>query len=244
MPARTLVDTLIRRGRLGSDHRDPTATSVQLTAALRADNMRRASAGQRPRFRFAHGNQGARLALTDWSLSPELTRLEAEAIAAVERYREVARRSLLRKIQDLPGHALVELVLLCLERLGMSQIRAIRRPGASGGEVHFSAVHRTSIDEVRTAVVIRKDGREVGRERVTDLRGALHHYNNATSGWIVTTGQVLSGAREEACAPSAPIALFDGFAVCKLLEEGSVGVVKTTLSTFLPDLELFETLRA
>ena len=50
---------------------------------------------------------------------------------------------------------------------------------------------------------MRRDGREVGRERVTELRGALHHYGPAQAGMIITTGQVLSGAREEALAPGA-----------------------------------------
>jgi restriction endonuclease Mrr len=54
---------------------------------------------------------------------------------------------------------------------------------------------------------------------------------------------VLSGAREESGAPAAPIALFDGIALCKLLEDNDVGVVRTRLTTAIPDLELFETLR-
>jgi restriction endonuclease Mrr len=219
--------------------------AAQLSASLRADNLRRQANGQRPRFRFA---QGPRVALTDWSLSSDLVRLELDAIAAIERYREAARRSMLRKLQELPGHALIELVLLGLERIGMTNIRTVRRAGAPGGEAHFAAVHRTGSDEIRTAVVVRKDGREIGRERVSDLRGALHHYHHgearpASAGWLLTTGQVLSGAREESGAPAAPIALFDGIAVCKLLEDNDVGVVRTRMTTAIPDLELFETLR-
>ena len=217
--------------------------SAQLTAPLRADNLRRQANGQRPRFRFGMSNQGSRLALTDWALSSDLVRLELDAIAAIERYREAARRSMLRKLQELPGHALIELVLLGLERIGMTNIRTVRRAGAPGGEAHFAAVHKTGSDEIRTAVVVRKDGREIGRERVSDLRGALHHYGPASAGWLLTTGQVLSGAREESGAPAAPIALFDGIAVCKMLEDNDVGVVRTRLTTAIPDLELFETLR-
>jgi restriction endonuclease Mrr len=240
---RSVVDALLRRGRLGAETRDTVVASAQLTAALRADNMRRLANGQRPRFRFGMSNQGSRIALTDWSLSSDLVRLELDAIAAIERYREAARRSMLRKLQELPGHALIELVLLGLERVGMTNIKTVRRAGAPGGEAHFSAVHRTGTDEIRTAVVVRKDGREIGRERVSDLRGALHHYGPASAGWLLTTGQVLSGAREESGAPAAPIALFDGIAVCKLLEDNDVGVVRTRLTTAIPDLELFETLR-
>ena len=240
---RSVVDALLRRGRLGTESRDTQLATAQLTASLRADNLRRSACGQRPRFRFALSNQGARIALTDWALSSVLVRLELDAIAAIERYREAARRSMLRKLQELPGHALIELVLLGLERVGMSNIRTVRRAGAPGGEAHFAAVHRTGSDEIRTAIVVRKDGREIGRERVSDIRGALHHYGPASAGWLITTGQVLSGAREESGAPAAPIALFDGIAVCKLLEDNDVGVVRTTLTTAIPDLELFETLR-
>lgn len=240
---RSVVDALMRRGRLVGDTLVATA---QLTASLRADNIRRSANGQRPRFRFGGSNgrqDGQRVALTDWALSSDLVRLEVDAIAAIERYREAARRTMLRKLQELPGHALLELVLLGLERSGMTNLRSVRRAGAPGGEAHFAAVHRTGTDEIRTAIVIRKDGREVGRERVSDLRGALHHYGPASAGWLLTTGQVLSGAREEAGAPAAPIALFDGIALCRMLEEGDVGVIRTRFTTAIPDLELYETLR-
>ena len=234
---RSVVDALMRRGRLSGDS---MLASAQLTASLRADNLRRQANGQRPRFRFA---QGPRISLTDWTLSGEVVRLELDAIAAIERYREAARRTMLRKLQELPGHALIELVLLGLEKVGMSNIRTVRRAGAPGGEAHFAAVHRTGTDEIRTAIVVRKDGREIGRERVSDLRGALHHYGPAAAGWLITPGQVLSGAREESGAPAAPIALFDGISLCRMLEESDVGVIRTRFTTAIPDLELYETLR-
>jgi hypothetical protein len=239
---RSVTEALLRRGRLGGD---AMIAQAQLTASLRADNMRRLANGQRPRFRFGQGREGgARVALTDWSLSSDLVRLETDALAAVDRYREAARRTMLRKLQELPGHAFIELVLLGLERVGMTNIRTVRRAGAPGGEAHFAAVHRTGTDEIRTAVVVRKDGREIGRERVTDLRGALHHYGPATAGWLVTTGQVLSGAREEAgVAPAAPVALYDGVSLCRMLEDNDVGVVRTRITTAIPDLELYEMLR-
>jgi hypothetical protein len=238
-PVRAVAEALMRRGRLQGD---PTIAMAQLGASLRADNLRRQSSGQRPRFRFA---SAARVALTDWSLGGELPRLEQDVIAAIDRYREASRRALLRRLQELPGHALIELALLALERVGMQNIRTVRRSGSPGGEAHFSATHKTGGDAIPTAIVIRKDGREIGRERVTDLRGALHHYGPATTGWLITTGQVLSGAREEAAAAAAaPVALYDGIAVCKLLEEIDVGVVKTRFSVAIPDLELLEALRS
>jgi hypothetical protein len=151
---------------------------------------------------------------------------------------------MLRRLQELPGHAFIELALVGLERIGMTSIRPVRRAGSPGGEAHFAAIHKTGGDEIRTALVIRKDGREIGRERVSDLRGALHHYGPAVAGWLVTTGQVLSGAREEAGAAAAPpIALYDGLSFCRLLEDHEVGVIRTRYTVSIPDLELLESLR-
>ena len=106
-------------------------------------------------------------------------------------------------LQDLPQRGLGELVLLLLEHCGFTELASVRRQGAHGAEMHFSGKLKSGGSEVRTAIVVRRDGREVGRERVTELRGALHHYGPAHAGWILTTGQVLSGAREEAGAPGA-----------------------------------------
>ena len=236
---RQIAETAQRRGRLSGEAQ---LVQSQVAAAVRADNARRLVAGQRPRFRLA----GGRVALTDWLLSSDLARFEAEALAAVERYRDAARRAFARKLGELPGHAFVEICVLALEKIGISQLRALRRAGAPGGETHFTGILRAAAsDELRLGLVIRRDGREVGRERVADLRGSLHHYGPATAGWIFTAGQMLSGAREEAAVPgAAPIALFDGLAVARLCEENDVAVIRARLPIAIPDVDLLEALRA
>jgi HB1, ASXL, restriction endonuclease HTH domain/Restriction endonuclease len=235
---RQIAETAQRRGRLSGDAQ---LVQSQVAAAVRADNSRRIASGQRPRFRLA----GGRVALTDWLLSGDLARLEQEALAAVERYRDAARRAFARKLGELPGHAFVEICVLALEKIGIGQLRAVRRPGAAGGETHLSGILRAAGDEVRLAIVIRRDGREVGRERVTELRGSLHHYGSATVGWIFTAGQMLSGAREEAAtAGTPPIALHDGLAVARLCEDNDVAVIRARLPIAIPDVDLLEALRA
>jgi len=239
VPLRAIADAAFRRGKLASD---PNTATSAIAAAVRGDNLRRAAAGERPRFRFA---QGGRVAPTDWLLGSELLRLEQDAMAAVDRYRDAARRTLASKLQkDMSGPALVELLLLALERIGFRDIKPVRRAGLPGGESHFSGVHVTAGDEIRTAIVLRRDGREIGRERVIDLRGSLHHYGPASAGWLITTGQCLSGAREEALAPgTTPIALFDSIGFARLLEENGVAVIETKITLPFPDAELLETLR-
>ena len=112
-------------------------------------------------------------------------------------------------------------------------------------KAHFSAIHKTGAIEIPSALLIRRDGREVGRERVSELRGSLHHYGLATAGWIITSGQVLSGAREEAAATHSPsIALFDGIGVARLCEKHEIAVLSARLPIAIPDVDMLEALRA
>src|SRR5262249_409878 len=153
--------------------------------------------------------------------------------------RDGARRAFARKLGELPGHAFVEICVLALERMGVCQLRAVRRAGAPGGETHFQGVLKNAEGEIRIALVIRRGGRAVGRERVTELRGSLHHYGPATVGWIFTSGQMLSGAREEASIQgTAPIALYDGLSVARLCEEHDVAVLRARLPIAIPDVDL------
>lgn len=236
--AKLLTDILVRKGRVGGE---AGSFMPQVMACIRADIGRALATSHRPRFRLV-GN--GRVALTDWSLPPDVARLEREAVTAVERYRDAVMRTFLRRVQDLPGHALVELALLTLEQIGFSDVRPVRRLGAGGGEAHFSAKHKGVIGETRFAIVIRKDGREVGRERVADLRGSLHHYDNADAGWLMSTGQALSGARDEAhAAGAAPITVTDGYGFCKLLQKHRIGTNLTQFTLAVPDESFFEALR-
>jgi len=235
---RQLAETAQRRGRMGGDLQQ---LQSQIAASVRADNVRRIAAGQRPRFRFV----GGRVASTDWLLNNDLARLEQEAMAGVERYREAARKVFARKLQELPGPAFVELVQLVFERLGFRHFRAIRRTGIPAQETHYTAQHEAGAGQLQSVIAIRRDGREIGRERVTELRGSLHHYGPAFAGWLITGGSVLSGAREEAAMPNAsPIILHDGFGIARLCEQHDIAVVRTTLPVCIPDLDILEALRS
>lgn len=245
---RQIAEAAQRRGKLGGDAQ---LIQSQIAAAVRADNARRVSGGMRPRFRMA----GGRVGLTEWLLDPELARLERDAMAALNRYRDAARRAFVRKLAELPGHAFVELCVLVLERVGANTLRQVRFPGASGSEMHFSALLHVPAGVVpgavgtgeglRVAVAVRRDGRDIGRERVTELRGTVHHYGACGMGWILTAGQVLSGAREEAGAPGVlPVTLLDGLAIARLCEEYGLAVVQAKHPISIPDVDLFEALRA
>ncbi len=246
---RQITETAQRKGKLSGDMQ---LAQSQIAAAVRADNGRRAAAGLRRRFRLA----GGRVGLTDWLLDGELARAERELQTALNRYRDAARRAFMRKCAELPGHAFVELCATVLEQVGVGQMQQVKFPGASGAEVHFAGVLHVptgalprggiaSGDGLPLGIVIRKDGRDLGRERVTELRGAAHHYNHARMGWIFSTGQVLSGAREETSADAVmPVSLIDAAALARLCEENGIGVIRATHPVGIPDVDLFEGLRS
>jgi restriction endonuclease Mrr len=231
------VDDATRSGKLSGD---VNTLVPMLSAAARMDAVRREARGERARLRLANGRVG----LTDWLLGPDLVRAEADALASVERLRDAARRQVIRRLNELPQAAFTELVVLLLERLGISSLRGARRPGLPQGELHLAGVARRAQEEMRVAVLIKRGG-EIGRERVIELRGALHHYGPAVAAWILTTGNVLSGARDEAAQPgTAPITLVDGVALGRLFDENSVGVRHATVAIPHLDFDLFDALRS
>jgi restriction endonuclease Mrr len=238
IPLQRLVETGKRKGRITADL---VQGQTLVEASVRADNARRQACGLRPRFRL----HDRRLALSDWLLDNEMLRMERDVQQTAERYREHVRKNLLRRLQELPQRSVGELILVLLERVGYSDLQPVRRPGTHGAELHLSARLTLPHGEYRTALVIRRDGREIGRERVTELRGALHHYGAAQIGCLITTGQALSGAREEAAAQNAtPVNLIDGVSLVRVCEQEGIGVIRTTISLPVPDIEMFDSLRA
>lgn len=232
-----LVETGKRRGRIAAELVQGQAL---VESCLRADNLRRTAEGLRPRFRITD----RRVMPSDWLFDNETLRLEREVQQAAERYREHVRKILLRKLQELPQRSAGELILVLLERAGYTDFQPVRRPGTHGAELHLCAKLTLPHAEYRAALVIRRDGREIGRERVMELRGALHHYGSAQVGCLITTGQALSGAREEASMPNAtPVHLIDGPALVRICEQEGIGVTRGTVTLAAPDVELFDALR-
>lgn len=235
---RQIAETAQKHGKLAGDHQ---LAQSQVAAAVRADNIRNAHEGRRPRFRVT----GGRVALTDWGMGPELARAENEVLVAIQRHNESLRRGMARKIGELPGHALVELTLLLLERIGFTSVAVVKRPGQTAVESHFSMAFTAPTGEKTPyAVVIRRDGRDVGRERVTELRGSMHHYAEAKAALLIATG-FMSGAREEAqTTEAAPVGLLDAAGLASLCEKHGVLVTRTTINLLSPDIDLLEALRS
>lgn len=211
-----------------------------IAASVAADNLRAEREGRCPRFRLS----GGRVALTEWTRDRRIETQQRQVEAQLGKLRELVRRSLLETLKALPQRGLGELMLVLLEQSGVEELATVRRPGTHGAELHLRGVARSATGAIPLAIVVRRDGKDIGRERVTELRGALHHYGPATQGWLITTGQVLSGAREEAAVNgAAPVTLTDGAELARLCERFGVGVVPTRVEVPSLDAALFETLQ-
>jgi hypothetical protein len=238
IPIRQLAEQGLRRMR---GKVDIQALQDAMADAVRAEVVRARAERRRPRF-LIHGRS---ISATDWGMDPEVVRLEKELMSATLRHREAFQRSFCERLQGLQPRAMGDFFSLLLSQAGFEDIEVVRRQGAHNQELHFSAVAHSATGDIPTAIIIRRDGRDIGRERVIDLRGALHHYNGAQAGLLATTGQVMSGAREEARVPNAaPVNLLDGAALAKLSTQHGVGVAWSELRIPMVDIELLDSLTA
>jgi HB1/ASXL restriction endonuclease-like protein with HTH domain/restriction endonuclease len=236
-PIKVLAEQAQRRGRLRADSQ---ALQDAILDAVRSEFVRARYERRRSRFRLS----GRSVSLTEWGLDSDVVRLERDLFGVSERHIEAFQRSFGRRLQELGSRALTDFFSLLLGQIGFVEIRPVKRAGAHNQEVHLAAVARSPAGDIPTAIIVRRDGRDIGRERIIELRGALHHYGGAHAGLLATTGQVLSGAREEARAQNAaPVALLDGLSLAKLATQHGLGVNWIELRVPTLDLELFEALK-
>ncbi|HJL17269.1 MAG TPA: HTH domain-containing protein [Sandaracinaceae bacterium LLY-WYZ-13_1] len=229
------AELLVSKGRLAGS---PSSLAPTVAAAVRADRLRRGTLGQR--FREVDG----RLALTEWYLPRSVAKLEREAREAATKQRQKVHRAFLEKLQDLPAAGFVELLATWLNAEGVGSLRAVRRPGSSGDELHLAGTLRRGQEEVNVALLVLRDGSELEAERIVEIRGALHHYGNASAAWVVTVGRVGKRAREEVeVAGAPPCVLYDGQALAEAMESRGVGLRTLALPIAAIDLSLLDALR-
>ncbi len=177
-----------------------------LEALLAADGIEREHRGLRPRF-VEHRNGWA---LAAREVSSEIVELESQVSDAAQRLAHIAGRQVLRKIRSLPMNAFARVVILFLRRSGFGEMASVNR--GSGQELHLSVQDRRRGGRFNTAVVVRRDSpnKPVTENAITDLRGAMHHYDTMR-GMIITTGVFSDRARSEALVPNlSPVVLVDG----------------------------------
>jgi hypothetical protein len=162
---------------------------------------------------------------------------------ASDRQRDQVRRALVRRINELPTAGFAEFIATWLNAQGVVSLRAVRLPGSRGNQLHFAGTLKRGAEETRLAIVVQRDGSSIDREGVIAVRGAMHHFGNATTAWMISTGRITSGAREEATANGAnPCALYDGTAMTESMERLGIGVKRHAVPVTSIDFDLFDAL--
>lgn len=230
-----LADALRRK--VGNDLSVQAAGVLAIAAA---DNLAAEREARPPRFRVS----GSKVGLAAWSGDRRLPEKQKSLGRAAEDLKDATVRAFADELKRLSQRAVGELVTVLLGRMGVRNLTVVRRPGAHGSELHLAGEASVGALRVPTAIMIRRDGKDLGRERVTELRGALHHYGPAMQGWAFSTGQVLSGAREEAQTKGAsPVTLTGRTELAELCVAYGVGVRVHRIEVPLIDWELLEGLQ-
>lgn len=240
--AQALADALRRQPGV-----DRSVNAAAVLSVAQADALLAERQGRVARFRVHNG----KVALSSWSLDRRGVDRLRELERALSPVREGTVRALAEQIGRLPQRAFGDIVTVLLERVGVSRLTPVKRPGAHGAELHLSGriPHITQPylpgedprGGVTVGINVRRDGKDIGRERVTELRGALHHYGPAAQGWLITSGQVLSGAREEAAsAGGSPVILTGRLELAELCVLHGVLVRTHKIEVPLLDLDLLE----
>ncbi|MCZ6807868.1 MAG: HTH domain-containing protein [Deltaproteobacteria bacterium] len=228
-----VAESLIGGGRLTGAPADLAPT---LAAAIRGDSARRRASAERPRFRESNGS----VSLLEWDHPGDAVKAEQDAVRAASRQQESVRRAFIKRLRDLPDGALLELIATWLNAVGVHSIRGVR---AEAGDFSLAGMLRRGPEETPLAITIYRGKPPVTKEAIIALRGALHQFDHARIGWVVTLGPVREGTHEEAHAEgAAPCAVFDGDALAQSMEEVGVGIQRVSLPLAVLDVELLDSL--
>jgi len=228
-----VAEALISAGRLSGGPADLAPT---LAAAIRGDNARRRASAERRRFRESNGS----VSLLEWDHPSDAVKAEEAAVRAAERQQEEVRRAFIKRLRDFPDGALLELIATWLNAMGVHSIRGVR---AETGDFSLAGTLRRGPEETPLAITIHRGKQPLTNDDIIALRGALHQFDHARIGWLITLGQVREGIHQEAHADgAAPCAVFDGDALAKSMEEVGVGIQRFTVPLAVLDVELLDSL--
>jgi ribonuclease E len=187
-----------------------------LVAALQEDNRRRESAGRKALF-AVDGDQVSLGAVPEPGERPALV-ASARAPASPVEMRRTALAALRRRLRECDGPTIEYLVARLLEKTGLHEVKVAKRGRES---VVFTGRRRMGLADVRHAIRVLRNGADVGRRDVTEVRRDLGHYG-AQIGVLVTSGEAQREARTEATvAGQMPVLLLAGEAFAEAFADAA-----------------------
>lgn len=147
-------------------------------------------------------------------------------------------QQILGKLTTMDAYDLERLVGDLLEKIGYENVTVTKRSRDGGIDVIGDI--RVGITHVREVVQVKRHKRNLSRELLDQVRGAVQRFG-AYRGTIITTGGFVRGLEQEALAPHlTPITLIDGNALVDLMIEHELGVKKRPMAILEFDASAFE----
>jgi ribonuclease E len=188
-----------------------------LAAALREDNRRREQAGRKALFAI-DGDVVSLGAIPEPGERPAPV-VAVRAPSSPAEMRRTALAVLRRRLRECDGPTVEYLVARLLEKTGHHEVKVAKRGRDS---VVFTARRRMGLADVRHAVRVLRNGADVGRRDVSDVRRDLGHYG-AQIGVLVTSGEAGREARGEATvAGQLPVLLIAGEAFAEAFADATL----------------------
>jgi hypothetical protein len=170
---------------------------------------------------------GGRWAPTEWAWGDEPAALEKKVAEAAAQHLAAVRRTLLRRLAEMPLAAFQQIVVALLAAEGFRDIRPVEDAPANGGDpLLLRARMPYGPAEIAMVVLVVRGapGRFVTEEQVAALRGRLPR-TGACGGAIVTTGRVSDMARRDLVPPNAiPLLAIEQEALADRLLGHRIGV--------------------
>jgi hypothetical protein len=211
------------------------APTASVHAALSADNLARAAAGQRPRFAL----QGDAWADADAAISTQTRDIERKIQSLAADHRALTLGAFTRALRELPREALRPLLLALLTRQGFELLGTSE---AAPGLWVVAARDRRAFSAGGVAFAL-CEGAAVTAAHITALRGTLHHYE-ASRALIITAGDIAPDAVAESQAPNlASVQPVDGQGFANLLIEAGLGVTASTTPLLSLDRAFFTAIK-
>lgn len=212
--------------------------AAAVTAALAA-----ADAGVRVGSSLV-GVSSGRWAPTEWAWGEEVAVLERRVGEAVAQHQAALRRTVLRRLAELPLPAFQQLVVALLAAEGFRELRAMDEPAGAPDALLLRGRMPYGPAEIAMVVLVVRaaPGRFIGEDQAAVLRGRLSR-TGACGGAIYTTGRVSDAARRDLVPPNAiPLLAVEHEALVDRLLAHRIGIRVRTLELPVLDPDVYGTL--
>jgi restriction endonuclease Mrr len=193
---------------------------------------------------------GGRWVPAEWVAGEEIAALERKVDAAAVQHASVLRRTILRRLGEMPAAAFQQVVVALLAAMGFRDLRPFDEPAAPADRVAPAGAgdalllrarmpYGPAEVEVVVLVVRTAPGRFVGDEQIAGLRGRMPR-TGACGGVVVTTGRIGDVARRDLTPPNAiPLLAIEHDALADRLLEHRIGIVARCLEVPMVDPDVF-----